>query len=134
VSGRFNGDGLLRPCGMAPCRIFCLGCSFICTLQHFRSSSKVEMIALSSRVNCKRVLIVTGEFHIERPSSLVACPLRSVAVSPSMKPAVPQAAVRPEMSVAVEEPLAAVQRKTHQRVRSPSHLPGRRGVGVWPFR
>src|SRR6218665_2697950 len=26
VSGRFDEDSLLCPCGMAPCRIFCLGC------------------------------------------------------------------------------------------------------------
>src|SRR6218665_386287 len=26
VPGRFDEGDLLRPCGMAPCRMFCLGC------------------------------------------------------------------------------------------------------------
>ena len=51
-----------------------------------------------------------------------------------VQPAVPQAAVGPETSVAARRTLGRSQWKTHRRVRSPSHSPGWHGVGVLPFR
>ena len=45
VSGRFDEDGLLRPCGMAPCQIFCLGC-----LPWLQSSPEVIHWAVGARL------------------------------------------------------------------------------------